>query len=205
MKTPAAKGLFAAVAAVVLTATAAERRLPMDEFRDKMEGAWIGQSVGVAYGYPTEFKYKAELVPDKDMPAWKPELVNNTFEQDDLYVEMTFISTLERRGLGVTCREAGIDFANSRYRLWCANENARDNIRYGIAAPASSHPRFHPSPGDIDYQIEADFSGILAPGLPQAAVDLGAKGWRSERRLRSGFPTLKSTPKQKGEHHEHVA
>ena len=154
-------------------ATAAERRLPMDEFRDKMEGAWVGQSVGVAYGYPTEFKYKAELVPDKEMPTWRPEMVNNTFEQDDLYVEMSFISTLERRGLGVTCREAGIDFANSRYRLWCANANARDNLRHGIAAPASSHPTFHPSPDDIDYQIEADFSGILAPGLPQAAVDLG--------------------------------
>ena len=154
-------------------ATAAERRLPMDEFRDKMEGAWIGQSVGVAYGCPTEFKHNAELVPDKEMPTWKPEMVNNTYEQDDLYVEMSFISTLERRGLDVSCREAGIDFANSRYRLWCANANARDNIRNGIAAPASSHPRFHPTPDDIDYQIEADFSGILAPGLPQAAVDLG--------------------------------
>ena len=155
------------------TATAAERRLPMDEFRDKMEGAWIGQSVGVAYGCPTEFKHSGELVPDKEMPTWKPEMVNNTYVQDDLYVEMSFISTLERRGLDVTCREAGIDFANSRYRLWCANANARDNLRNGIAAPASSHPRFHPSPDDIDYQIEADFSGILAPGLPQAAVDLG--------------------------------
>ena len=151
----------------------AARRLPLAEFRDKMEGSWIGQSIGVVYGFPTENRYIGRLVPDKAMPEWKPELVNNTFSQDDLYVEMTFISTLERRGLGVTCREAGIDFANSRYRLWCANANARDNLRYGIAAPASSHPRFHPSPDDIDYQIEADFSGILAPGLPQAAVDLG--------------------------------
>ena len=76
----------------------AERTISLEEFRDRMMGAWLGQSVGVAYGWPTEF----------------------------------------------TCN--------------------------GIAAPASSHPKFHPTTDDIDYQIEADFSGILAPGLPQAAV-----------------------------------
>ena len=86
---------------------------------------------------------------------------------------MTFLDTLLKRGLNVTTRAAGIDFANSAYRLWCANSNARNNLRNGIAAPASSHPKFHPTTDDIDYQIEADFSGILAPGLPQAAVDFG--------------------------------
>ncbi|MCQ2395533.1 MAG: ADP-ribosylglycohydrolase family protein, partial [Kiritimatiellae bacterium] len=138
-----------------------------------MMGAWLGQSVGVAYGCPTEFRYNGTIVPADKMPVWKPELVNNTFVQDDLYVEMTFLDTLCKRGLGVTTRAAGIDFANSAYRLWCANSNARNNLRNGIAAPASSHPKFHATTDDIDYQIEADFSGILAPGLPQAAVDFG--------------------------------
>ena len=152
---------------------AAERTISADEFRDRMTGAWLGQSVGVAYGCPTEFGYNGTIIPADKMPVWKPELVNETFSQDDLYVEMTFIGTMLRRGVGVSCREAGIDFANSAYRLWCANVNARNNLRNGIAAPASSHPKFHPTTDDIDYQIEADFSGILAPGLPQAAVDLG--------------------------------
>ena len=152
---------------------AAERTITVEEFRDRMMGAWLGQSVGVAYGWPTEFRHIGAIIPANKMPVWKPELVNNTFEQDDLYVEMTFIDTLLKRGLGVTTRAAGIDFANSAYRLWCANSNARNNLRNGIAAPASSHPKFHATTDDIDYQIEADFSGILAPGLPQAAVDFG--------------------------------
>lgn len=160
-------------AAMMAGAARAERRISVEEFRDRMEGAWIGQSAGVAFGAPTEFKYIGQLVPDEKLPKWKKGSINNTFEQDDLYVEMTFIDTLSRRGLDVTSREAGIDFANSRYRLWCANFNARNNLRRGIAAPASSHPNFHPTTDDIDYQIEADFSGILAPGLPQAAVDFG--------------------------------
>ena len=149
------------------------RLLSLDEFRDRMKGAWIGQSVGVAYGWPTEFKWKGQLVDEAAMPVWNPSLINETFNQDDLYVEMTFMATMLEKGVTVSSREAGIDFANSRYRLWCANNNARNNLRNGIAAPASSHPAFHPTTDDIDYQIEADFSGILAPGMPQAAVDLG--------------------------------
>lgn len=154
-------------------AFAGTRTIPISEFRDRMEGAWLGQSIGVAYGWPTEFKWCGSIVPDEKMPKWKPGLINETFAQDDLYVEMTFVDVLDRRGVGVSSRMAGIDFANSRYRLWCANSNARNNLRTGIAAPASSHPGFHGTTDDIDYQIESDFSGILAPGLPQAAIDLG--------------------------------
>ena len=156
-----------------LPVDAAEKRISVEEFRDRMEGAWLGQSVAVAYGWPTEFKYVGRTVPESELPVWKPEMVNNTYEQDDLYVEMTFLHTLETRGIDVSCRQAGIDFANSTYRLWCANANARDLLRKGIAAPASGSREYHPTPDDIDYQIESDFSGIISPGLPARAVKLG--------------------------------
>ena len=160
-------------ASAALSASAADLRLSLDEYRDRMEGAWLGQSVGVAYGWPTEFTCNGCLVPDDKMPVWKPESVNGTFTQDDLYVEMTFIETLERRGIDVSSRLASIDFANSLYSLWCANFNARNNLRSGIAAPWSGDPAFHRTTDDIDYQIEADFSGILSPGLPGRVLRLG--------------------------------
>jgi len=164
-------GVLAAWA--VLTGSADEVRLTLEEYRDRMEGAWLGQSVGVTYGFPTEFSCNGSLVPEDKMPVWRPEVINGTFTQDDLYVEMTFIATLERRGIDVSSRLASIDFANSRYRLWCANFNARNNLRNGIAAPWSGDPAFHPTTDDIDYQIESDFSGILSPGLPQRVLKLG--------------------------------
>ena len=169
------KAVFCAMCALPLTVLSqtGERRLSLAEFRDRMAGAWIGQSVGVAYGWPTEFRGKGELIPEEKMPVWKPELINETFNQDDLYVEMSFMRTMEMRGIDVSSRLAGIDFANSRYRLWCANDRARNNLRNGIAAPDSGHPKYHRSTDDIDFQIEADFIGILSPGLPQTAVDLG--------------------------------
>jgi hypothetical protein len=153
----------------------AVRRLPVKEYRDKMKGGWIGQIAGVSWGAPTEFKWRDQIIPADKMPKWQPAMINDAFGQDDLYVEMTFLRTMEEYGLNCSIRQAGIDFANSGYPLWCANEAGRKNLRRGIAPPDSSHPRFNRCPNDIDYQIEADFSGLIAPGLPQAAVDLGEK------------------------------
>jgi len=149
------------------------RRLSLAEYRDRMRGAWLGKSIGVSYGWPTEFKAKGTLIRDEDMPVWTPSCINETYAQDDLYVQLGFLRTLAERGLDVSARAAGLDFANTRYRVWCGNFNGRNNIRHGIAAPYSSHPAFHPTTDDLDYQIESDFTGIIAPGMPQVAVKLG--------------------------------
>ncbi len=148
------------------------RRLPLREYRDKMKAGWIGQMVGVGWGGPTEFRFKGQIIPEDKMPRWKPELVNQ-FQQDDIYVEMTFVRTLEQHGLDVPIRQAGIDWANSGYRLWHANRAGRTNLRKGIAPPDSGHPQFNKHADDIDYQIEADFSGLVAPGLPNRVIALG--------------------------------
>jgi hypothetical protein len=148
------------------------RRLPVATYRDKMTAGWIGQMAGVGWGGPTEFRWKGQIIPADQMPAWKPELINQ-FGQDDLYVEMTFLGTLERFGFDVSIRQAGIDFANSGYRLWHANKAGRDNLRAGIAPPDSGHPKFNSHADDIDYQIEADFAGLIAPGMPHLAIELG--------------------------------
>jgi len=152
-----------------------ERRLTVEQYRDKMFGGWVGQIAGVCWGAPTEFKWNDKIIPMEDMPEWKPEMINEAFDQDDLYVEMTFLRTLEEYGLDVCIRQAGIDFANSEYQLWCANEAGRNNLRRGIAPPDSSHPQFNSCPNDIDYQIEADFAGLISPGMPNSVVALGEK------------------------------
>ena len=168
-------GLLLLGLALPVVAEAATLRLPVAEYRDKMKAAWIGQIAGVSWGAPTEFKWRDAIIPADKMPAWKPAMINDAFGQDDLYVEMTFLRSMEQYGLDVSIRQAGIDFANSGYPLWCANDAGRKNLRKGIAPPDSGHPKFNKCPNDIDYQIEADFSGLIAPGIPQAAVDLGEK------------------------------
>jgi len=150
------------------------RRISVDEYLDKMKAGWVGQMAGVGWGGPTEFRWKGAIMPAEKMPQWKPKMINQ-FKQDDIYVEMTFIRTLELHGLDVDIRQAGIDFANSGYRLWHANRCGRENLRKGIAPPDSGHPKFNEHADDIDYQIEADYSGLIAPGMPDLAIELGEK------------------------------
>lgn len=151
------------------------RRLYVKDYRDKLKAGWLGQIAGVSWGTPTEFKFRDQIMPATAMPPWQPRMINDAFGQDDLYVEMTFLRTLEQYGLDVSIRQAGIDFANSGYPLWCANDAGRKNLRRGIAPPDSSHPQFNKCPNDIDYQIEADFSGLIAPGLANLPIAMGEK------------------------------
>lgn len=148
------------------------RLLSASEYEERMTAAWIGQMVGVGWGVPTEFKFNGVMVPEKEFPRWTPETVNQ-FQEDDLYVEMTFLHTLEKYGIDATPRQAGIDFANSGYELWHANKFGRQNLRKGIAPPDSGHPEYNSHADDIDYQIEADYSGIIAPGMPSIVLKLG--------------------------------
>ena len=175
MSTQKVLALGTLVTVASLSLAQGERRLSADEYRDRMKGGWIGQIIGVTWGAPTEFRFNDTIIPEDKVPKWAPEMINHAFGQDDLYVEMTFLRSLEQHGLDVSIRQAGIDFANSEYRLWCANEAGRNNLRRGIAPPDSSHPRFNARANDIDYQIEADFAGLIAPGLPNAVIALGEK------------------------------
>ncbi len=147
-------------------------RISVEQYVDKMKAGWIGQMAGVGWGGSTEFKYKGVIMPEEKMPAWEPQLVNQ-FRQDDIYVEMTFVRTLELYGFEVSIRQAGIDFANSGYPLWHANRAGRDNLRAGIAPPDSGHPKYNKHADDIDYQIESDYAGLIAPGLPNVVIQLG--------------------------------
>ena len=163
--------VLVASAALVQVATAAHaaefRRLSVKEYRDKMKAGWIGQIAGVCWGAPTEFKFQDKIIPEDKVPKWTPEMINNAFGQDDLYVEMTFLRSMEQYGLDVPIRQAGIDFANSRYPLWCANNAGRTALRKGIAPPDSSHPQ-----GDFDLIVRADGRQLARkPVNPQAATD----------------------------------
>ena len=60
------------------------------------------------------------------------------------------------------------EFAASKGSLWHANGAARERLRADLA-PSSEHAHAR----DIDYQIEADFSGLVSPGLPARVVELG--------------------------------
>jgi hypothetical protein len=144
------------------------RRISRTVLEDKIRGGWAGQMIGVSFGAPTEFVSNGRTI---GWPIeWKPDAVANAIGQDDLYVEMTFAQVLDSTGLDATTEQFGEMFRDSRYHLWHANASARRLLNRGIKAPMSGHPRYNAHANDIDFQIESDFIGLMAPGLPQVAA-----------------------------------
>jgi len=170
LTTRAAHSLIAFVGVVCLLMQAglthaAPRTLSREVLRDKIRGAWAGQMIGVVYGAPTEFKSMGKI---NESPI-KPFELSNAIVQDDLYVEMTFARVMDTLGLNATTADYGEAFKNSKYELWHANAGARRNLNRGLSAPMSGHPRYNIHADDIDFQIEADFIGIMCPGLPRVS------------------------------------
>jgi hypothetical protein len=141
---------------------------------DKMEGGWVGQMAGVAWGGPTEFSCQGEIM-EREV-NWNPISVNTAYKQDDLYVELPFMDAMKTHGVNASWTVFGDYFKNTKFMLWHANDAARTNLLSGIAAPDSGHYRNNPHADDIDWQIEADFAGIITPGQPEAAIDIA---WRA--------------------------
>ncbi len=142
---------------------------------DKIKGGWAGQVLGCTYGGPTEFKWRSEMIPaDHHIPWSGVEQVTGMMKSwptlyDDIYMDLTFVGVFDRLGLDAPQDSLAAAFAYEGYHLWHANQAARYNILNGIPAPASGHWRNNPHADDIDYQIEADFAGLMSPGMPNAA------------------------------------
>jgi hypothetical protein len=147
------------------------REITMPVLRDKVAGGWAGQMIGVSFGAPTEFRWLEKII-EGPLPEWTPDKVRNALNQDDLYVDMTFAKVLDDKGLNATTEDFGAMFRDARYALWHANLAARRALKRGVPATRSGTPEFNAHANDIDFQIEADFVGLMAPGLPRAANEI---------------------------------
>jgi hypothetical protein len=148
-----------------------------DRLMDKIKGAWAGQVIGCTYGGPTEFRYQGTMIQDYVPLEWPDGYVKSWMENtpglyDDIYMDLTFVNVFERLGMDAPADSFAMAFATAGYTLWHANQAARYNILHGIMPPASGHWLNNPHADDIDYQIEADYAGIMSPGMPNTASEI---------------------------------
>lgn len=141
-----------------------------EELYDKIIGGWIGQMVGVAWAASTEFQYAGKIMPATRMDKWNADMINNAFNQDDLYVEIPFIDAMKENGFNCDPKYMAEKFRDSKFALWHANYMGRENLKNGIEYPASGSYENNYHADDIDWQIEADFLGMMYPGMPNEAA-----------------------------------
>lgn len=173
--------VIALLIAGLATAYAAEpgsRKVTISKevLKGKIRGAWAAQTIGVTFGGPVEFQYNGTMIQDYQTIPWFDGYLKETYENnpglyDDLYMDLTFVQVLEDKGLDAPAEAFAKAYASAEYPLWFANQIGRYNIRNGVMPPASGHWLNNPCADDIDFQIEADFAGIMCPGMVNAASE----------------------------------
>jgi hypothetical protein len=148
--------------------------------KDKIKGGWAGQTIGVTFGGPYEFRFQGSFIGDYQPLVWddslvKKNLLRNPGLYDDLYMDLTFVDVFEKYGLDAPVDSFANAFANAGYMLWHANQAGRYNILHGIKAPQSGAWQNNPHADCIDYQIESDFAGLMSPGMPNTASTISDK------------------------------
>jgi hypothetical protein len=158
---------LSAIVLVLCTRKSDVKTITTSELRDKIMGGWAGKMIGVSYGAPTEFKAKSAIY---EAPLnWSVDQVRGSLRQDDLYVQMSFMMTMDKYGPDAPAEKFAESFASAGYQLWCANVQARKNFFDGIMPPLSGSPAYSLWADAIDFQIEADYIGFMNPGMPQSS------------------------------------
>ena len=173
-------GLMLILAASVGFAQTKNVTLTKDRLQDKIKGGWAGQTIGVTFGGPYEFRFQGTFIGDYQPLLWydgylKNTMINNPGLYDDLYMDLTFVDVFEKHGLDAPVDSFANAFANAGYMLWHANQVGRYNILHGIKAPQSGEWKHNPHADCIDYQIESDFAGLMSPGMPNTASAISDK------------------------------
>lgn len=154
-----------------------EFTLAKADLMDKIKGGWAGQVIGCTYGGPTEFQYNGTMIQDYVPIPWNDSLMEFWYTNipglyDDIYMDLTFVEVFEKEGLDAPASSHAKAFAYADYMLWHANQAARYNIMNGLEPPASGHWENNPHADDIDFQIEADFAGLMNPGMVNSSSEV---------------------------------
>lgn len=154
--------------------------LTKSQLKDKIMGGWAGQTIGVTFGGPYEFRFQGTFIGDYQPLLWydgylKKTMVENPGLYDDLYMDLTFVDVFEKYGLDAPLDSFANAYAHAGYMLWHANQAGRYNILHGIKAPQSGYWLNNPHADCIDYQIESDFAGLMSPGMPNTASAISDK------------------------------
>jgi len=149
------------------------RTIKPEVLKDKIAGGWAGKMIGVTYGAPTEFRAQSKIF--EDSIKWKPSDIKGSLWQDDIYVQLTFLMSMDKYGIDAHAKKFQEMLAKAGYPLWHANMQARKNYYDSIFVPASGSPEYNLHADDIDFQIEADYIGFMCPGMPKTASDIAEK------------------------------
>lgn len=147
--------------------------IPAHVVLDKIHGGLLGQILGNLNGLPHEFKYLEEPGEVRD---YIPSLPNGAWTDDDTDIEWVYIVAMQqRRELLLPPSEiVALWRKHINRRIWSSNQYVRQLFDIGIEPPYTGLVVLNPwAEFNIAGQFCCECVGLLAPGLPQLAAQIG--------------------------------
>jgi hypothetical protein len=160
------------------SATPAESRartidLSREELLDHIRGGWTGMLIGGIEGLAHEFNYIEQ--PRASLPDFQF-LPEGARSDDDNDFEWTHLYFMDKEGAFKLPYPRIVEIwqANMNRGLWAANRQARRLMDQGIVPPQTANPASNSyAPYNLSGQFCVEAYGMIAPGMPQTAADLG--------------------------------
>jgi ADP-ribosylglycohydrolase len=159
-----------------------------NDFRDKIEGYFVGQCVGNFMGLPFELSYNREMMPIEpqtyydssnagDLRLRNGNVMNRVseldgaFADDDTDIEFALLHGVEEFGLDMTYSQLATVW--KRYInnwIWVSNREARNLMDRGFEPPATGMPENNRFWWAIDPQLVNEIWSAFYPGMLEKAV-----------------------------------
>jgi hypothetical protein len=173
----ALSGLFALAFSTLLVCAAdpppGVREITREVLLDHIHGGWVGMLIGGLEGLPHEMKYIAQ--PRDTLPEFTF-LAKGARSDDDNDFEWTHLWFMDKEGVLKIPYPRIVEIwkANMNQGIWVANKRARELMDQGVVPPETGSVARNPAAAyNLSGQFCTESYGLIAPGLPQAAADLG--------------------------------
>ncbi|HUX94447.1 MAG TPA: ADP-ribosylglycohydrolase family protein [Bacteroidales bacterium] len=149
------------------------KEITREELLNNLYGGWVGMLIGGLEGLPHEFKY--DTLPAASLPDFVY-LPHGARTDDDNDFELTHLYFMDKENIIKLPYPRIVDIwkANMNTGIWVANKRARDLMDQGIIPPATSDPENNTASSyNLSGQFCTESYGMIAPGMPQTAADIG--------------------------------
>jgi len=135
-------------------------------YRDKVRGCWMGKNCGGTLGTPVE---EALGRPEPFDVWWYPELREGGLPNDDLEMQLVWLTALEQVGPDLAARDLARYWLDHIGYNWDEYGLSKTNLRLGLEPPVSGHYN-NWFTNCMGCPIRSEIWACVAPGLPRLAA-----------------------------------
>jgi ADP-ribosylglycohydrolase len=139
-------------------------KLSFREYREKVEGCWLGKNIGGTLGAPFECKRGVF-----DIDFYTQEPGGEPLPNDDLDLQLLWLNAVEKYGRRVNASTLGEYWLQYVTPNWAEYGAGKSNLRMGLLPPLSGYSG-NTNRNSCGAFIRSEIWACLAPGHPEIAV-----------------------------------